>query len=170
MAMKRKLFLLTALLCTSVLFLGSRHAGSTNAALDQTHSAGDDTLIWTKWGAHHYALADDGDSIWLGAASGLIRWNKAAATYTRYGTADDLPHRDVLAAAVDGLGNRWFGGDGGLSRLDTAEKWTHYNTANSGIHSDTVDGIAAAADGTVWLSHIDEPHVSQRSPEATWLV
>jgi len=168
--MKSKLFLLTALLCTSVLFLGTRHAGSMNAAQDQTQAAADDALIWTKWGAHHYALADDGASIWLGTASGLIRWNKAAATYSRYAASDGLPHRDVLATAVDGLGNRWFAGDGGLSRLDTAEKWTHYNTANSGIHTNYVDGIAAAADGTIWLSHVVDPNISQFNPDGTWVV
>ena len=168
--MKRKLFPLTALLCAFVLFLGSRQSGWLNAGQDQMQPAVNDAVIWTKWDADHYALADDGDSIWLGTASGLIRWNKTAGTYTRYSTAVGLPHRDVLAAAVDGQGSRWFAGDGGLSRLDTAEKWTNYDTVNSGIHSNDVDGIAAAADGTVWLNHIIDPNISQFNPDGTWVV
>ena len=168
--MKGKIFLLAAVLCACVQFLGSRQAGLVNAGPEQIQATVEDGVIWTKWDADHYALADDGDSIWIGTASGLIRWHKDDGSYTRISTADGLPHQDVLAAAVDGQGNRWFGGDGGLSRLEMAETWTHYDTANSGMHSNGVYDIAAAADGTVWLSHAGDPKISQLSPDGSWAV
>ena len=62
-----------------------------NAGQDQMRLAGGDDVIWMKWDADHYALAEDGDSIWIGTASGLIRWNKAGGSYTRLGTAVGAP-------------------------------------------------------------------------------
>ncbi|NCF65791.1 MAG: hypothetical protein GWP61_07445 [Chloroflexi bacterium] len=127
-------------------------------------------MIWTRWDANHYMLVDDGTAIWVGTGSGLLRWDKATATHTRISTADGLPHREVLAGAVDSTGNRWFGGDGGLSRLDLAQNWTHYNTANSDIYSNVVDGIAVGADGTLWLSHGSDSYISSLRPDGSWLL
>ena len=92
-------------------------------------------------------MADDGDAIWIGGAGSIVRWDKASQTHRRYSAVDGLPNTNFLAVAVDAFGNRWFGGDGGLSRLDSAGQWRHFTTANSGIDSDFVDGIAIAADG-----------------------
>ena len=39
------------------------------------------------------------------------------STWTTYTTEDGLAHNYVLAIAIDGAGNRWFGTDGGLSVL-----------------------------------------------------
>ena len=70
-------------------------------------------------------MVDDGAAIWVGSGSGLIRWDKASGTYSRISTADGLPHRRVFSGAIDGMGNRWFGGDAGLSRLaDSGERLT----------------------------------------------
>jgi hypothetical protein len=81
--------------------------------------------VWTNWGADQYALADDGEFIWIGATGGIVRWDKQQRLSQRYSAVDGLPHKAVLAVAVDATGNRWFGDDGGLSRLDPAEAWTH---------------------------------------------
>lgn len=162
--MKSRVMLLPALFCLVVLFLANGQISLAEAGQSQME------MIWTKWDADHYALAEDGEAIWLGTASGLIRWDKESRTYTRVSTADGLPQRDVWAIAVDGQGNRWFGGDGGLSRLDASGEWTHYNAANSGMHSSRVTGIAAAADGTVWLSHNPDSQVSQLTPDGKWVV
>ena len=34
-----------------------------------------DPQVWTTWGANQYALAEDGESIWIGATGGAVRWN-----------------------------------------------------------------------------------------------
>ena len=81
---------------------------------------------------------------------------------------DGLPHTVVLAVAVDGAGNRWFGGDGGLSRLDAEQHWTHFRAANSGLYSDLVDAIAVVGD-TLYLSHgLPGGSVSRLDADGAW--
>lgn len=132
--------------------------------------AGDDSL-WTRWHPDQYALADDGPSLWIGAAGSLIRWEKSSQTYRRYGPLDGLPQQAIYAIAVDSAGNRWFGGDGGLSRLDSSEQWTHFTVANSGLANNLVDAIAVGADNTLWLGHgADDDRVSQRNLDGSWQI
>jgi len=104
----------------------------------------EDEVIWTHWDANQYALVDDGAFIWIGTAMGALRWNKATRTFQRYTQFEGFPSTHVYAVAVDGAGNRWFGGDGGLSLLDAGGEWTYYSAANSGLARDLVDGIAVA--------------------------
>jgi hypothetical protein len=127
--------------------------------------------IWTGWDAQRYDLADDGQSIWIAAAGGIIRWDKQTSTAHYITTLDGLPHSDVFAVAVDPDGNRWFGGDAGLSRLDPSGAWTHYDAANSDLPDGPIDAIAVAANGTLWLSHgLPDGALSQRLPDGaiTW--
>jgi hypothetical protein len=122
--------------------------------------------IWTRWDAQRYDLADDGQSIWIAAAGGIIQWDKQTETTHHITALDGLPHSDVFAVAVDPDGNRWFGGDAGLSRLDPSGAWTHYDAANSDLPDGPIDAIAVAADGTLWLSHgLPGGAVSQRQPD-----
>jgi len=128
-----------------------------------------DTALWTRWHAMQYALAEDAQTIWIGGAGGVVRWDKSSKTHQRYTAVDGLPHQNVYAVALDGDGNRWFGGDGGLSRLDAANRWSHFTTANSGLHSNRVDGIAVGADNTLWVSHgLPTGGVSRREPDGSW--
>ncbi|MCB0065224.1 MAG: hypothetical protein KDE19_24035, partial [Caldilineaceae bacterium] len=123
----------------------------------------------TQWHPDEYALADDGEAIWIGAAGGVIRWDKATKSHRRYTTLDGLPHQQVYAVAVDSDGNRWFGGDGGLSRLDNNGQWSHFTTANSALYTDFVDSIATDAHDTLWLSHgLPNGPVSRRSSDGSW--
>jgi hypothetical protein len=164
--MKCKWALVISLLISLFLvFWGGSTSARSEQNLDRLTSGG---MIWTRWSADHYMLLDDAETIWVGTGSGLLRWDKTTATHTRISTAEGLPHREVLAGAVDGVGNRWFGGDSGLSRLDKDENWTHYNTSNSGIFHDFVDGIAVGVDGTLWLSHGDPAsHESSLKPDGS---
>ncbi len=128
-----------------------------------------DPQVWTTWGASQYALAEDGESIWIGATGGAVRWNRALRSYRRYTAVDGLPHTAVLAVAVDAAGNRWFGGDGGLSRLDPGEDWTHFAAANSGLYADYVDAIAVGGSDTLYLSHgLPGGSVTRRAADGTW--
>lgn len=127
-------------------------------------------VTWTTWGPERLsALADDGEAIWIGAADGVIRWDQATGTYRRYTAQDGLPQKKVRAVAVDEAGNRWFGGDGGLSQLSANGVWTHFTTVNSGLANDLVDGIAVGDDGTIWVSHgLPDGPISRLTPDGTW--
>lgn len=109
--------------------------------------------VWTNWGAAQYTLADDGQSIWIGGTGSVLEWEKESGSSRRYGPTAGLRHARVLAVAVDSAGNRWFGGDGGLSHLSPEGDWTHYTVENSALPTNLVDGIAVGAKGTLWLSH-----------------
>ncbi len=128
-----------------------------------------ETPLWNVWGADQYALADDGASIWIGAVGGVVQWDKQTGTYRRYTRLDGLPHTQVLAIAVDASGNRWFGGDGGLSRLDAAGNLTHFQSTNSGLHSNYVDGIAVVGGDTLYVSHgLPGGSVDRRDSDGSW--
>lgn len=142
---------------------------SPQAAEQPATGAADNSPVWTRWHPDQYTLAEDSESLWIGAAGGVIRWNKATQRYRRYSRLNGLPQQNVYAVAVDGAGNRWFGGDGGLSRLDAANQWRHFTSANSGLYNNLVDGLAVADDTTLWLSHgLPAGPVSRRSPDGTW--
>ena len=128
-------------------------------------------LSWFQWNDDVNALADDGDAIWMGTAMGVVRWDKNAGAVQRFTRFDGLLSSSVYAVAVDAAGNRWFGGDGGLSRLDADGRWTHYSPANSGLAEVLVDGIAVGADGMMWLSHgLPDGPVSRLGSNGTWIV
>lgn len=134
-----------------------------------TTTAWDDDFLWTRWGAEHYALVQEGDYLWIGTGGGVLHWHIPTQTQTRYTVIDGLPSHRIFAVAIDSMGNRWFGGDGGLSRLDAGGVWTHFTTANSGLHNDSVHGIAVGADGALWLSHgLPDDTVSRRAPDGSW--
>lgn len=175
-----KLFVLTV--CFSLLplpFFGNgllaratvNHAGQSADSPVAQPTATDQTQpsIWTRWQPNQYALADDGQALWIGASGGVVRWDKSSKTHQRYTAVDGLPHQNVYAVAVDGAGNRWFGGDGGLSQLDGNNRWSHFMVANSGLHSNLVDGIAIGADHTLWVSHgLPAGGVSRRAADGNW--
>lgn len=140
------------------------------AALYQANTATvDNTPIWTRWHTDQYALAEDNESLWIGGAGGVIRWNIASQRYQRYSLLTGLPQQNIYVIAIDGAGNRWFGGDGGLTRLDVTNQWHHFTPANSGLYNDLVDGIAVADDNTLWLSHgLPDGPVSRFTPDGAW--
>ncbi len=136
----------------------------------RTPTAWNDDYLWTRWDAEQYVLVQEGDDLWIGTGGGVLRWHIPTQTPTRYTVVDGLPSHRIFAVAIDPAGSRWFGGDGGLSRLDAAGVWTHFTTANSGLHDNSVHGIAVGADGTLWLSHgLPDGSVSRRAPDGSWI-
>jgi hypothetical protein len=124
---------------------------------------------WTVWGADQYALADDGQHLWIGAVGGASRYDKQSGAYERLARADGLPHTEVRAIAVDAAGNRWFGGDGGLSRLDQTGLWTNFTAANSGLRADEVDALAVVGGDTLYAWHRTfDGSVSRLDANGTW--
>jgi hypothetical protein len=149
------------LLLPAVFFLGR----TSTPAYSKTD---EENFIWTHWNADHYALVEDGETLWIGSGSGLIAWHKGDGTHTRISTVEGLPHRQVYSGAVDTEGNRWFGGDAGLSKLSSGGDWTIYNTVNSGIFSNHVESVVATGDGTLWLGHGAMGYVSRLASDGTW--
>lgn len=83
----------------------------------------------------------------------MSNYDDSGAHHVGYTTVDRLLHTKVLAIAVDSAGDRWFGGDGGLSRLDASEQWTHFMmTTNSALYSPMVDAIAVTTNNTLYVS------------------
>ena len=152
--------LIAILIALIPLLINNQLATATTQAADEAR--------WMRWGNAHYDIADDDDVVWVGTASGIIRWHKLNESYERYGAADGIPHRNVFAVAVDGDGNRWFGGDAGLSKLDTNNFWTHYNSANSDLASDRVRHIAVTAGGAIYLGHGDPNGIVTRIAGKQW--
>jgi hypothetical protein len=151
------------ILCTAtaqLLAARSAHHGA--------YTSADGDVIWTSWDAAHYALIDDGESLWIGTGNGLVKYNKASGSRLRTSSLDGLPHYQVFCGAVDQDGNRWFGGDGGLSKLNAAGEWTHFNPANSQLQSDFVSGIAVTTAGDIWLSYEDVAAVSRLHTGGSW--
>jgi hypothetical protein len=100
---------------------------------------------WERWTDEPgvYALAADGDTLWVGAAGGLTRWRIAARA------AEPLPAFPwgaVKAVAVGPDGSVWAGGPGGLARL-SGGVWAPQAT---GLASANISAVAVAADGAVW--------------------
>ncbi|MGB3939988.1 MAG: two-component regulator propeller domain-containing protein [Candidatus Manganitrophaceae bacterium] len=122
-------------------------------------------------GSNVKSLAFDGEDLWLGLASGLIRYD--TRTPDRYETftvrsTQGLLAKGVYKVAVDREGRKWVGTyGGGLSRYDGKEwltftpygggrityddAWTIY-PAGSGLGDLWVYDIYFDSDGTVWVA------------------
>jgi signal transduction histidine kinase/ligand-binding sensor domain-containing protein/CheY-like chemotaxis protein len=74
-------------------------------------------------------IADGGnDSIWLGAADGLLKFDMKTSRFIReYGTAEGLPHAAVMTIVRDLRGHLWVGTANGLAHFDpVGEKFRVY--------------------------------------------
>jgi hypothetical protein len=69
-------------------------------------------------------------------------------TWTTY-TTPDLASDFVLSIAIEGE-TKWFGTNNGVSVFD-GENWTTYDTSNSDLASNRVNGIAIDAEGNKWF-------------------
>ena len=74
----------------------------------------------------------------------------STGVWRNYTTADGLANNTVNAIAIDGLGHKWFGTEGGVSKFD-GSTWVTYDTSNSGLVSDLVDAIAIDRAGHKWI-------------------
>jgi ligand-binding sensor domain-containing protein len=96
-----------------------------------------------------YALAADGDTIWVGTDAGLLRRQRSDGTYRRYTTADGLPHNQVNTVTVDDAGQVWIGTAGGVSHFD-GTTWATYTTTD-GLLDNDVRAIVLDGEGQVWV-------------------
>jgi signal transduction histidine kinase len=92
--------------------LDTRSGRFTRYLLDPTHGGSPAANSTTD-------LYADGADIWVGAPTGLWRFETTSARFTaRYTQQDGLPSTSVLGVLGDALGHLWVSTDNGLSRFD----------------------------------------------------
>lgn len=124
---------------------------------------------WANWGAQLHDLAVEDDTLWLAATGGAIRYQRTTGEQQWYTRLTNFPHSQVYTVAIDGAGNRWFGGDGGLSWLNAQEQWWHFTATYSDLYTTTVTALALTADGTVYAYHgLPTSSVSRRTADGAW--
>ncbi len=101
---------------------------------------------------HIFALAVDGDRVWIGSEDGLACLNKQTRQVQSWGQGDGLPWRVVTGLAVDprthDLWLALFGG--GLARFSGGH-FEHWNQLNSGLVNNVVYGVCIEGDN-VWAA------------------
>jgi hypothetical protein len=96
-------------------------------------------------------LSDEGQYLWVGTTSGLVKLNKSTGEFIVYGKWNSkLPDNWVTAIAIDGKGNKWIGTFGGLVKFDGVN-WTVYKESNSGLPDNRVCAIAIDGGGNKWI-------------------
>jgi len=89
-------------------------------------------------GNHITAIAEEGNTMWVGTGGGLVNIDKTTGDPTFYNRANSgLPSNLVYSVAIDGSGNKWIGTRYGLAKFD-GTNWTVYNTTNSGLPNNEV--------------------------------
>ena len=64
------------------------------------------------------ALARQGDILWAGGESGLVRWDVTDGSHTKFGRADGLASSRINDLLVDDAGMLWIATDAGINRYD----------------------------------------------------
>jgi ligand-binding sensor domain-containing protein len=101
---------------------------------------------------HVFAVAVQGEKVWVGTENGLARIDKRSGAIRSWNEADGLPWRVVSALAVDEkTGDLWIGMfGGGLARF-SGGRFDHWHQLNSGLVNDVVYGVAVENDN-VWAA------------------
>ncbi len=110
---------------------------------------------WTSYGNDNFvlSLALQGDYLWAGSESGLVRWNLVPGSYVRFGKQDGLPSVRVNDLLVDGEGYLWVATDAGVTRYD-GDTWITYDVAD-GLDSDWIAALFQDESGGVWACSRD---------------
>jgi len=88
------------------------------------------------------AIAEEGNTMWIGTGGGLVSIDKTTGAPTFYNRANSgLPDNIVTSIVIDGSGTKWIGTNSGLAKFD-GTNWTVYNTTNSGLPDNYVTSIA----------------------------
>ena len=99
-----------------------------------------------------YSIVEEGNSLWIGTNSGLVKLDKTTGVSTFFNHSNSgLPYNRVNAISIDDSGNKWIGTEGGgFSKFD-GSTWTTYNEANTGLPIDFVRTLAIDGNGNKWL-------------------
>ncbi len=96
-------------------------------------------------------LQTDDGLLWLGTQDSLIHFD--GTQFHEFEDGHSVLHGSLIRGlAKDRQGNLWAASLGsGVARISPQGALTHYSTQN-GLPSDSVFGIAAARDGTIWAT------------------
>ena len=117
--------------------------------------AAPDTDQWITHGVgksvHNIAFADD--VLWSSTLyGGAVQWNTLGEFKRFLFPQDGIGGNQVVYTAVDPLGRIWCAThERGVSVYDGV-KWIVYNTGNSGLSRDNVNGIAFGSFGQIWFA------------------
>jgi ligand-binding sensor domain-containing protein len=100
-------------------------------------------------------LALDGDYLWMGLPSGIIRYDTRTKdqyqVYTTRSTGGGLLSKGIYKIKIDPQGNKWIGSyGGGLTKYD-GKTW-HTYTPNDGLGDLWVYDMAFDAQGRMWVA------------------
>lgn len=105
-------------------------------------------------GSHVHAIKDDGEgNVWAATSKGLVKFRDRRMV-RQYNTADGLPNEFMITIFRDSKGKMWFGGYGGLSRLEN-DRFVNLNK-ESGLAGNYVRTIYEDKEGTMWIGTYDE--------------
>ncbi len=97
------------------------------------------------------ALINQGSYLWLGTASGALKFEKNTGKHSAFREANSgLPGNQVQAIEIDGAGNTWFGTQSGLAKYD-GNQWKVFDTSNTPLPDNNVSDIATNSQGAVWI-------------------
>ncbi len=110
---------------------------------------------WTSYGNDNFvlSLALQGDYLWAGTESGLVRWNLGPGSYVRFGTEEGLSSVRVNDLLVDAEGSLWVATDAGVTRYD-GETWITYDIAD-GLDSNWITALFQDQSGGMWACSRD---------------
>ncbi|HPR31724.1 MAG TPA: sugar-binding protein, partial [Prolixibacteraceae bacterium] len=90
--------------------------------------------------------------------------------WSTYSTCNGLPNNQVHFALEGNDGDMWISTyGGGIARLDTlTQTWTVYDTINSNLTTDSINGLLLHSDGSIWACLDDDNGVAARFDGANW--
>jgi serine/threonine protein kinase/ligand-binding sensor domain-containing protein len=105
---------------------------------------------WTNYGNGNFVstVARQGDTLWAGGESGLVRWNLADGSYAKLSQADGLASNRVNDLLVDAEGVLWIATDAGINRYD-GQTFTTYGEAD-GLDAQWIQTLFLDDTGVLW--------------------
>jgi hypothetical protein len=98
------------------------------------------------------ALLMDGDVLWIGTDSGLVRYNPSSGSMIVYDEGIGLADDSIRAIAIDDDGILWLGTDDGMSRLDRSTlAVTNFTEDDWGGADPQVNSIFIDGNGDKWI-------------------
>ncbi|MGE5353478.1 MAG: two-component regulator propeller domain-containing protein [Acidobacteriota bacterium] len=125
---------------------------------------------WVNFYGPNYpnCVAVDGNYIWTGTRTGLMRFNRLTFQKDFYYTFNSgLPDNYVTSIAADKNGFIWIGTGRGIAKFD-GKTWTVFNSSNSELPGDAVTSIVIDTSGSIWVG-TSESGIA-RFNGATWTV
>lgn len=105
-------------------------------------------------GSHVHSIKDDTEgNVWAATNKGLLKFRDGRLA-AQYSTVNGLPNEFMTTIFRDSKGTMWFGGYGGVSKLEGGS-FTNF-TKNDGLVGNYIRTIYEDTEGVVWIGTYDE--------------